>query len=81
MQFHFLLIVVNITKIISNNRLNEITVYSYERSSTEKAIAYSFENARKKVYPKFAKVIDYCITVVGFSISLFGIYMFHKALY
>lgn len=45
-------------KIISNNRLNEITVYSYERSSTEKAIAYSFENARKKVYPKFAKEIE-----------------------
>ena len=45
-------------KIISHRKSSVITVYSFETSSSEKAIAYSLENARKKVYPKFAKEIE-----------------------
>lgn len=45
-------------KIISQKNTSNITVYSFETSSGEKAIAYSLENARKKVYPKLAKEIE-----------------------
>ena len=37
---------------------SDITVYSFETSSNEKTIAYNLENARKKIYPKFAKEIE-----------------------